>query len=188
VLLAAIVALVLVALAGHAHSGTGVAPDIHSAGGITPVILKQEAASSYNPFGTGPEHAEGVASVVDGDLNTSWSTEHYIGGNLGKPGLGISIDASPGVAARAVEIQTPAPGFSAAVYAATGPISPAPATGSLGVTALGWTPLAPARKTAARTTIAINAKRLVYRYYLIWIDKLPPRSETAEISEITLFK
>lgn len=188
VLLAAIVALVLVALAGHAHSGTGVAPDIHSAGGITPVILKQEAASSYNPFGTGPEHAEDVASVVDGDLNTSWSTEHYIGGNLGKPGLGISIDASPGVAARAVEIQTPTPGFSAAVYAATGPISSAPATGGLGVTALGWTPLAPARKIAARTTIAINAKRLVYRYYLIWIDKLPPRSETAEISEITLFK
>jgi tRNA A-37 threonylcarbamoyl transferase component Bud32 len=188
VLLAAIVALVLVALAGHTHSGTGVAPDVRPGGGVTPVVLKQEAASSYNPFGTGPEHAEDVASVVDGDLNTSWSSEHYVGGNFGKPGLGISIDASPGVAARAVEIQTPTPGFSAAVFASTGPVTTTQAASGRDLQALGWTSLAPARKIAGRTTIAINAKRLVYRYYLIWIVKLPPESETAEISEITLFK
>jgi hypothetical protein len=193
-LLAAILALALVALAGHTHGGTGVAPDVRSGNGVTPVVLKQEAASSYNPFGTGPEHAEDVASVVDGDLNTSWSTEHYIDGNLGKPGLGISLDAAPGVAARAIEIQTPTPGFSAAVYASTGPISAnsAAATDSPATTqspsALGWTQLAPTRKIAARTRIAINVQRLVYRYYLIWITKLPAESETAEISEITLFK
>lgn len=188
VLLAAIVALVLVALAGHTHSGTGIAPDVRSGGGLTPVVLKQEAAGSYNPFGTGPEHAEDVASTIDGDLNTSWSTEHYIDGDLGKPGLGISIDATPGVAARAVEIQTPTPGFSAAVFASTGLLaSTAPATAH-NLEALGWTPLAPARKIARHTTVAINAKRLVYRYYLIWIVKLPPQSETAEISELTLFK
>ena len=187
VLLAVIIALVLVALAGHTHSGTGVAPDVRSGGGITPVVLKQEAAGSYNPFGTGPEHAEDVASVIDGDLNTSWSTEHYIDGNLGKPGLGISLDATPGVAARAVEIQTPKPGFSAAVYASTGLASSTASSGQ-SLTALGWTLLAPARRIAGRTTIAINAKRLTYRYYLIWIVKLPPESETAEISELTLFK
>jgi eukaryotic-like serine/threonine-protein kinase len=187
VLLAAIVALVLVALAGHTHSGTGIAPDVRSGGGLTPVVLKQEAASSYNPFGTGPEHAEDVASVVDGDVNTSWSTEHYTDGDLGKPGLGISIDASPGVAARAVEIQTPTPGFSAAVYASSGPSTATSAPGS-SLKALGWTQLAAARKLAARTTIAINAQRLPFRYFLVWIDKLPPNSETAQISEITLFK
>jgi serine/threonine-protein kinase len=187
-LLAAIVALAIVALAGHTHSGTGVAPDVRSGGGITPVVLKQEAADSYNPFGTGPEHAEDVASVIDGDLNTSWSTEHYIAGNLGKPGLGISIDATPGVAARAVEIQTPTPGFSAAVFASTGLAASTAPTTARDLKALGWIPLAPARKIARRTTVAINPKRLVYRYYLIWIVKLPPQSETAEISELTLFK
>ena len=93
------------------------------------MVLAQDAASSYNPFGTGPEHAEDVASVVDGDINTSWSTEHYVAGSLGKPGLGISIDASPGVAARAVEIQTPTPGFSASVYASTRAPSSTPAAG-----------------------------------------------------------
>jgi tRNA A-37 threonylcarbamoyl transferase component Bud32 len=188
VLLAAIVALVLIIAAGHARRGTGVAPDVHSGGGMTPVVLKQEAASSYNPFGTGPEHAEDVASVVDGDLNTSWSTEHYINGDLGKPGLGISVDAAPGVAARAVEIQTPTPGFSAAIYASTGLASSTPSATNQPLTARGWTLLASPRRIAGRTRIAINPQRLVYRYYLIWIVKLPPESETAEISELTLFK
>jgi serine/threonine-protein kinase len=187
-LLAAIVALVLVALAGHTHSGPGLAPNVHPSAGVTPVVLKQEAASSYNPFGTGPEHAEDVASVVDGDPTTSWSTEHYIEGNLGKPGLGVSLDAAPGVAARAVEIQTPTPGFRAGVYASVALPSSTPSGGTQSLTALGWTQLAPPRKISAHTTIAINPTRLVYRYYLVWIVKLPPNSETAQISEITLFK
>jgi hypothetical protein len=187
-LLVVIVALVLIALAGHTHSGTGLAPDVHASAGVTPVVLKQEAASSYNPFGTGPEHAEDVASVIDGDLTTSWSTEHYIEGNLGKPGLGVELDAAPGVAARAVEIQTPTPGFRAGVYASVGPSSSTPSGGSRSLTALGWTPLAPPSKIDAHTTIQINPSRLVYRYYLVWIVKLPPMSETAQISEITLFK
>src|SRR6185437_14948437 len=51
-LLGAIVAVTLVALAGHTHSGTGVAPDVRASAGTTPVVLAQDAASSYNPFGT----------------------------------------------------------------------------------------------------------------------------------------
>ena len=188
VLVAAIVAVTLVALAGHTHSGTGVPPDIQATHGLAPVVLAQDAATSYNPFGTGPEHAEDVASVVDGDINTTWSTEHYIAGSLGKPGLGISIDAAPGVAARAVEIQTPTPGFSAAVYAATGLPSSTPPAGAQSVTALGWTQLADARTIGSHTKIPINAAKLLYRYYLVWIDKLPPGRQTAQISEITLFK
>jgi hypothetical protein len=48
--------------------------------------------------------------------------------------------------------------------------------------------VAPARRIGARTTIAINPTRMVYRYYLVWIVQLPPSSQTAQISEITLFK
>jgi serine/threonine protein kinase len=189
-LLAAIAAITIVAVAGHTHAGTGVAPDVHSSAGTTPIVLGQKAASSYNPFGTGPEHAEDVASIVDGDLNTSWSTEHYVGGTLGKPGLGISLNATPGVAARSVEIQTPTPGFSAAIYASTRSIAPtsSPAARQQSLTALGWTALAPTRTIAGRTTIAINSAGLLYRYYLVWITRLPPERETAEISEVTLFK
>jgi serine/threonine-protein kinase len=187
-LLAAIVAVTIVAAAGHTHSGTGVAPDVHSAGGATPVVLAQDAASSYNPFGTGPEHAEDVGSVVDGDLNTSWSTEHYIGGSLGKPGLGVSLDASPGVVARSVEIQTPTPGFSATIYASTGP-TPASSSGvAQSLEALGWTRLASPRTIGSRTTVPIDASGRLYRHYLVWIARLPPGRSSAGISEVTLFK
>ncbi|HTA14248.1 MAG TPA: protein kinase [Solirubrobacteraceae bacterium] len=186
-LLAAIVAVTLVAAAGHTHSGTGVAPDVRTGSGTTPVVLKQTAAASYNPFGTGPEHAEDVGSLVDGDLNTSWSTEHYIDGNLGKPGLGVSLDAAPGVVAHSVEIQSPSPGFTAAVYASAKPAPDSAGGQEESLRSLGWAQLAPARTIGKRTTIAIGAPA-VYRYYLIWITKLPPGRETAEISEITLFK
>jgi serine/threonine-protein kinase len=188
-LLGVIVALALVAALSHTHSGTGVAPDVHSAAGATPVVLAQKAASSYNPFGTGPEHAEDVSSVIDGDLNTSWSTEHYIGGNLGKPGLGVTLDAAPGVAARAVEIQTPTPGFSVAIYASTR-LAPPSASGAEGkdLAELGWTQLASARAIEKRATIPVNTAARTYRYYLIWITRLPPGSTSAEISEVTLFR
>jgi eukaryotic-like serine/threonine-protein kinase len=187
-LLAAIVAVTLVALAGHTHSGTGVAPDVHSAAGATPVVLAQDAASSYNPFGTGPEHAEDVGSVVDGDLNTSWSTEHYIGGSLGKPGLGVSLDASPGVVARSVEIQTPTPGFSATIYASTGPRAASSSGAAQSLEALGWTRLASPRTIGSRATIPIDASGLLYSHYLVWIVRLPPGRSSVGISEVTLFK
>ena len=188
-LLAAIVALVLVLALGHTHSGTGVAPGVHASQGTTPVVLAAKAASSYNPFGTGPEHAEDVASVVDGDINTSWSSEHYVEGSLGKPGLGVQLDAAPGVAARGLELQTPTPGFTAAVYASQQPQPASAGAGAAGsVSALGWTQLAPPRTIAARTTIAIDSAGTRYRYYLIWITKLPPGSKTVELSEATLFR
>jgi serine/threonine-protein kinase len=188
-LLAAIVAIALVLALGNTHRGTGVAPDVHSSRGLTPVVLAAKAAGSYNPFGTGPEHAEDVASVVDGDLNTSWSSEHYVEASLGKPGLGVSLDAAPGVAARAIELQTPTPGFTAEIYAASQPKSAnAGATAAGSLTALGWTRLSEPRSVGSRSTIAINPARTVYRYYLIWITQLPPGSQTAAISEATLFR
>lgn len=203
-LVAAVVAVAIVAALNHTHSGTGVAPDVRSAAGTTPVVLRQTAASSYNPFGTGPEHATDVASAIDGDLNTSWSTEHYLDDKLDKAGLGVALDATPGVVARAIEIQTPSPGFTAAVYGSTGYSSTLPQAASAGMSAdtgasspdggaralaaLGWTQLAPAKTIDSRTTISINGQGLLYLYYLVWITKLPPNSETAQIAEITLFK
>jgi serine/threonine-protein kinase len=183
-LLVVLTGVALIAAAGRAHRGTGVAPDVRGRGGSQPVVLAQTAASSYNPFGTGPEHPRQVSSVIDGDLNTAWSTEHYVGGRLAKPGLGVVLDAAPRVAARAIEIQTHTPGLLAAVYAAN-----AYSGGASGTLAdHGWSELAPPRAIGPRTTIAFGGKGISYRYYLVWITALPPGSETAEISEITLFR
>ncbi|HEY2283379.1 MAG TPA: protein kinase [Solirubrobacteraceae bacterium] len=185
-LLAAIVALVLVLVAGHTHSGVG--PNVPSKQGQQPVQLSQTAAHDYNPFGTGPEHPTQVSNIVDGDPNTTWSTEHYVEGTLaGKPGIGLYLDAAPGVVARAIELQTPTPGFTAAIYAAND-IQQLPYGDTTPLTQRGWTQVAAPRAIAAHTTIPLSDPAGVrYRYYLIWITELPPSSQVAEIAEATLF-
>jgi eukaryotic-like serine/threonine-protein kinase len=186
-LLGGLVALVLVLAAGHTRRGTGVPPNVTARPGLAPVALEQTAAHGYNPFGSGPEDPTQIAAVVDGDPNTAWSTEHYLNNVLaGKPGTGVYLDAAPGLRARAIEIQTPTPGFTAAVYAANEIAEGASASASLAQR--GWTQLAPARTIVAQTTIALNTGHTAYRYYLVWVTHLPPASELVEISEITLFR
>jgi len=187
-LLGAIVAIALVLAAGHTHSG--VTPNVPASHGLQPVRLSQTAAHSYNPFGTGPENPDEVSKVVDGEVDTAWSTEQYIEDRLAnKPGTGLYLDAAPGVEARAIEIQTPTPGFTAAIYASDGFREDLPYGDSTPLTQRGWTQIAPVRTIGASTTIRLSDPSDVrYRYYLIWITSLPPSSETAEIEEATLFK
>ncbi len=73
------------------------------------------------PFGTGPENRDQIGNVIDSDPSTTWSTETYYEGNLHKPGgvgLGFYLDAAPGLLGRAIEIQTPTPGFGVQIYVA----------------------------------------------------------------------
>ena len=70
--------------------------------GSTPFSLKQANAHDYDPLGDNKsEHPTQAKLVVDGERNTSWSTESYDGSTLGsKAGVGIYVDAEPAVAAR----------------------------------------------------------------------------------------
>jgi hypothetical protein len=187
VLLAGLVALVLALLAGHTHRG--VAPDVDAKPGLTPVALEQTAAHDYNPFGNEPEHPSQVANVVDGDPDTVWSTEHYRADTFGsKPGTGVYIDAAPGLRARAMQIQTPTPGFTAAVYGARTFDSGLPYEAPQSLAERGWVPLAAPRPIPAQGAISLNTHGVLFRYYLVWITHLPPNSETAAISDLTLFR
>ncbi|HVR04681.1 MAG TPA: protein kinase [Solirubrobacteraceae bacterium] len=182
------VALGLALAAGHTHGGTGVASDIDARPGLQPVSLAASAAHDYNPFGNEPEHPRQVANVVDGDPNTVWSTEHYLDDTLaGKPGTGFYLDAAPGLRARAIEIQSPTPGFFAAIYAADGFADELPFGAPQSLVQRGWTMLSAPLRIGERSTIGLAASR-AYRYYLVWITRLPPASETAEVSDVTLFK
>jgi eukaryotic-like serine/threonine-protein kinase len=178
---------VLLLLAGHTHSG--IASDAAAKPGLSPVPLEQTAAYSYNPFGTGPEHPAQIANVLDGDPSTVWSTEHYRGGAFGsKPGTGLYLDAAPGLAARAIEVETPTPGFTAAVYAASAFDAELPFGASVPLVRRGWTELAAPRAVLSPvTTIRLDVHSVPYRYYLLWITRLPPGSETAAVSGMTLF-
>jgi hypothetical protein len=189
-LLAALVAAGLAILANQTHRG--VAADADAPAGLAAVPLAQTAAHDYNPFGTGPENREKDQSAVDGDPNTSWSTEQYYDGTLkkaGGTGVGLYVDAAPDVAAKQIEIQTPTPGFAALLYVANHIDLSLPYGASAPLTARGWRgPVGedPDVRDGARIKLDLAGAR--YRYYLVWITKLPPGMQSASIAELTLFR
>ncbi|MBW3654058.1 MAG: protein kinase [Actinobacteria bacterium] len=170
--------------AQRAERGTG--PREHVAPAppqLEPVALKQRAASDYDPLGdNGEEHPQETSAVVDGDPQSTWSTETYHGGLAAqKAGVGIVLDAPPGVAARQIQIQTPAPGFTAEVYVAEDDLPPT-------VPHPAWTKLAGPTTIGADEKLDLDTAGNRFRRYLVWITKLAPGEESAEISEILLFK
>jgi serine/threonine-protein kinase len=191
-LLAAIVAIALVAAAGHAHRGVGVAQGIVSRPGLEAVALSQTAAHDYNPFGTGPENRDQIDNVVDSDPSTTWSTEQYYDGTLDKQGgvgLGLYLDAAPYVLAKTIEIQTPTPGFAVQFYVADHIDLELPYGNSTPLTARGWQgPVGSSGYVHDGERVQLELHGHPHRYYLLWMTSLPPRMKSATISELTLFK
>jgi serine/threonine-protein kinase len=183
VLIGAIAIAVAVLLGlNQTHRGTGkrggtVAPPA----GLQEVGLGQRAAHDFDPLGDKAEHTDTTSAVVDGDPASTWSTEGYRSGELQKAGVGIVIDADPGVAARQLELRTPTPGFRATVYVAPGSMpDTAPPEG--------WTAVSATRDVASREKFDLDTAGHSFSRYLVWITKLPPNAKRAEISEILLYR
>jgi len=191
-LVGVIVAIALVLAAGQTHKGAGVPAGIGSRAGLEPITLSQTAAHDYNPFGTEPENRDQVDNVVDNDPSTTWRTEHYYAGNLDKPGgvgLGIYLDAAPGVLGKAIEVQTPTPGFAAQIYVADHIEEALPYGNSTPLTKRGWEgPVGGSGYVHSGERIRLDLGGRPRRYYLLWMTTLPPGAESATIAEITLFK
>jgi len=160
--------------------------------GLTQVALSQTAAHDYNPFGTGPENRDLIDNVVDNDPNTTWSTEQYYEGTLKKApgtGTGLYLDAAPGVAAKALEIKTPTPGFAVLVYAASSLNDSRPFGDSTPLAARGWQgPVGASTYVHNGERVKLNTGGRRYRYYLIWLSTLPPGMQRATISDVTLLR
>jgi serine/threonine-protein kinase len=149
--------------------------------GLRTVSLSQNGAKDYDPESTGGdgrEHPNAAKAVLDDDPGSSWDTETYRSSlaDAGKQGVGIYVDAKPSAAARQIRIDTTTPGWDGAVYGArSGP--PADIKG--------WTKLAAVRDAARRERVTLPGER--YRYYLVWITKLPEGGKV-DIPEINLFQ
>jgi hypothetical protein len=191
-LLVAIVAITIALAAGETHSGAGVTPGINAHAGLEPVQLSQTAAHGYNPFGTGPENRDQIDNLVDGDPNTTWSTEQYYDGTLEKSagvGLGIYLDAAPTVLAKAVEIQTPTPGFAVQIYVSDHIDLGLPYGNPTSLSDRGWQgPVGASADVHNGERIPLALAGHPHRYYLVWLTTLPPNMESATINELTLFK
>jgi tRNA A-37 threonylcarbamoyl transferase component Bud32 len=180
VLVAAAVVAALLLARGQTERGTrpqGVKP---SQPGLKAVNLKTAAANDYDPLGDQVEHGRETSGAIDDDPNSAWSTESYTGGVLPKKGVGLYVDASPGVAARQLVLRTPTPGWSGAIYAAdSGPPR------RLGP---GWTKLATLDNVPRRKQIPLDTKGRAHVFYLVWITKLPPGAANVKIADLALFR
>jgi eukaryotic-like serine/threonine-protein kinase len=175
-----VVAIVL--LSQGAHRGPGGSAARPPARGDHLVVLASAAAHDYDPFGSGAkgEHPDQTRLAVDADPNTEWTTESYEGGNLGKPGVGLYLDARPGTKAKFMRIRTSAPGFSAAVYAAdSGP----PKALS------GWRRVSgPPVRVGRKTDIPLRAGTTKHRYWLLWITRLASGQTQAKVADVALYR
>ncbi len=177
----AILGGVAIWLTSRAHHGTGhptqAAPSKH----LVAVQLCQDCAHGYNPKGSPiSEHPE-AGLAIDNQLDTFWSTQTYYSASLNKPGVGIYLDATPGVVARVLRVNTSTPGFTAAVWARHD--LPPPTTWP----APGWTRLSPSVVVTRKTDIHLSTATTQYRYYLLWITSLGGRRQL-QLNELTLYR
>ena len=105
---------VLIIVAGRAHHGAGNLPQTAPPASHGQVNLCSTCAHDYNPDAiSGPKNQNPgqVGLAIDNNRNTAWTTQTYYYGLQSKPGVGLYVDASPGVAARSMVIDTSTPGF-----------------------------------------------------------------------------
>ena len=94
--------------------------------------------------------------------------------------MGIYVIADPQVAARAIQILTPTKGWVGAVYVAKAGAAPS----SHRRLDQGGADSERQGQPAGRP----RHRGQQFRYYLVWITKLPPGPNKVEISEIRLFR
>jgi serine/threonine-protein kinase len=175
-------AVALVVAADRTERGSGQRAETPPPPGLEEVGLSASQGSDYDPLGDDKEHPEEAGFALDGDPQTTWSTETYMNDDLQKDGVGYVIDAAPGVAAREMEIRTTTPGWTAEVHVAREDL---PST----IESEGWTQVAVQREVSERQRIRLDTAGNELRRYLIWITRLPQDGDgRVEISEVLLFR
>ncbi|MGI8413394.1 MAG: protein kinase domain-containing protein [Solirubrobacteraceae bacterium] len=187
-------ALVLLALLGggaawlgtRAHHGTGRLTQPAPSQALTQVPLCEHCAHDYNPDALGSDKSQNPNQdgfAIDGDPATAWTTQQYYDHTLGKPGVGLYVDAKPGTVAHELVIDTVTPGWSAQIYARNS----TPKAGTFDRGPGGWTAIGNAEKVDSKQNIALDAGGMRYRYFLVWITRLPPGRDSVSINEIALY-
>ncbi|HEY6835030.1 MAG TPA: protein kinase [Gaiellaceae bacterium] len=169
----AVLAGVFAAVFALTGSPTKFGPAIHKATGGTTASkpVRLAGLSGYDPYGTGGEHDPDAKLATDGQQGTFWETESYRSSlsSLGKPGVGLLLDAGSVKKVSKVIVTSDTPGFTAKIMAgqsASGPF--APVSGS--------------RTAGSSTTFTLSGARA--RYFVVWITDLGPNA-SVHVNEVT---
>ncbi len=184
----AIVAGVIVWLSTRTHHGVGRVTQTPPAK-LSQVVLCSSCAHAYNPDGLGGDTSQNdnqAGLAIDGNPQTYWQTQQYYSGTLGKPGVGVYVDANPGVSAHEIRLLTATPGWNVQIRVRNTP--PDPTTTDPGGNADSWTLVGSANSVQRRTDIMLSTDGARYRYYLVWITSLPPGQNSIQLSEILVYR
>ncbi|HET9105067.1 MAG TPA: protein kinase [Solirubrobacteraceae bacterium] len=178
---------VLIALAGQAHHGNGTLaqappPTSHKLVAVNPCAT---CAHDYNPDAiSGPktQNPGTTGLAIDDNTSTAWTTQTYYYGLQSKPGVGLYVDVSPGVAARTMVINTVTPGIRVEIFGRRTPVNP----DVFDVGPSGWVHVGGALSVKSGQAIRLTTGTTRYRYYLVWITSLG-KWQAASLNEVTLY-
>jgi hypothetical protein len=157
-LLAAVVAGILLARGDGdgANAGSGTTVRLHGVGAFDP------------PPGDGEEHSDEAGLATDNDPATYWRTENYRASLelIGKPGVGLVLDAGSKQKLDRIALTTDTPGFTAEIKAGDSPEGPFETVGG--------------EKTVEdSTTWELDGADA--RYYVVWITELDGNAHVNEV-------
>ncbi|MGH2838254.1 MAG: protein kinase domain-containing protein [Thermoleophilaceae bacterium] len=163
----------------RAQRGTTGGADVQGVPGLTAVKLDTSSSDDFDPEGDATEHPEEVTLATDGNVATRWETETYTDDFAAqKSGVGLIVNPRAPVAARALDIVTPIPGWTAEVYASTDRPDDLAS----------WTRISGATTIEEEQRIELDTAGQDFSYYLLWITALPEGEQKAAVSELTVRK
>lgn len=139
-------------------------------GGSSPIHLS--GVSSYDPYGNNHvENPQLVPQATDGNESTFWSTESYRSSlaSLGKPGVGIVLDAGSARDVHQITVTSDTPGYTAVIRA--GDAEGGPFT-------------ADSKSETGGPTTTFRLDGMTARYYVIWITNLGDNA-AVHVNEVT---
>ncbi|MFN2611880.1 MAG: protein kinase [Solirubrobacterales bacterium] len=164
--------------------------NIAGPGGGSETKLVADSATAFDPplpgggGGDGEEHSDQAKLAVDSNpTGTAWQTETYQSADfsgVGKPGVGIYVDAGKPVTAKAVELRSTTAGWDGQIRTAPGQDSPPEELA-------GWKVAGQSSGLGMRAKIDLDRPE-ASRYYLVWITGLAQADGgfRVEISDIKL--
>jgi eukaryotic-like serine/threonine-protein kinase len=169
--LAALLAAAAVAAAviawQRSHDSNGGTPHV-----TPPAQVHLSGVGAFDPFGGDGEHDSEAPLATDSDPQSAWTTQHYRDApSLGKPGVGLVLDAGRQVTLSQLGIATDTPGFTAVIRVGDSPDGPSFRTVS-------------AAKTVEGNTL-FDLKDATARYFVVWITRLSSSYDYAHVNAVS---